>query len=296
MASLFLSGIPFSGAVAGDLSSSYAPVPRLREHRRLSSSVVASSATLYDVDPSATRLSLYPLHRTKIIHVVRHAQGFHNVVGNKDPRAYLSYDLLDASLTPFGWDQVDNLREHVRETGLLKKIELVVTSPLTRTMQTAGGVFGGDAYIDGVDARPLMITDAGNSGRPSISSLDCPPFLAFELCREHLGVNPCDKRRSIGEYKSLFPAIDFSLIETNEDTWWKEDYRERYDEIAARGLKFMQWLRTRKENEIAVVSHAGFLFRTLNQFGDDCCPVIKSEISTIFANCELRSFVLVDRG
>lgn len=218
------------------------------------------------------------------------------MAGDKDPRAYLSYDLLDASLTPFGWDQVDNLREHARETGLLKKIELVVTSPLTRTMQTAGGVFGGDAYIDGVDAPPLMVTDAGNSGRPSISSLDCPPFLAFELCREHLGVNPCDKRRSIGEYKSLFPAIDFSLIETNEDTWWKEDYRERYDEIAARGLKFMQWLRTRKENVIAVVSHAGFLFRTLNQFGDDCRPVIKSEISTIFANCELRSFVLVDRG
>ncbi|KAL9250079.1 Phosphoglycerate mutase-like protein [Drosera capensis] len=282
MASLFLSGIQFSAAVAGDLYSSYAPVPRLRVHRRLSSSVVASSATLYDVDPSATRLSLYPLHRTKIIHVVhydilhlyfplvRHAQGFHNVAGDKDPRAYLSYDLLDASLTPFGWDQVDNLREYVRETGLLKKIDLVVTSPLTRTMQTAVGVFGGDAYIDGVDARPLMVTDAGNSGRPSISSLDCPPFLAFELCREHLGVNPCDKRRSIGEYKIV-------QIETNEDTWWKEDYRERYDEIAARGLK----LRTRKENEIAVVSHAGFLFRTLNQFGDDCHPVIKNEISTM---------------
>jgi len=37
---------------------------------------------------------------------VRHAQGFHNVEGDKNPDAYLSYDLFDASLTPLGWNQV----------------------------------------------------------------------------------------------------------------------------------------------------------------------------------------------
>jgi len=53
-------------------------------------------------------------------------------------------------------------------------------------MQTAVGAFGGDDYTDGIDVAPLMVADAANSGRPAISSLNCPPFLAVELCREHL--------------------------------------------------------------------------------------------------------------
>ena len=37
---------------------------------------------------------------------VRHAQGFHNVEGEKNFEAYKSYDLFDANLTPLGWNQV----------------------------------------------------------------------------------------------------------------------------------------------------------------------------------------------
>ncbi|XP_057502842.1 phosphoglycerate mutase-like protein 1 isoform X2 [Actinidia eriantha] len=106
---------------------------------------------------------------------------------------------------------VDNLRKHVHSCGLFKKIDLVITSPLFRTMQTAVGVFGSEGYTDKMDAVPLMVANAGNSDRPAISSLDCPPIVAVELCREHLGVHPCDKRRSISEYQYLFPAVDFSL-------------------------------------------------------------------------------------
>jgi hypothetical protein len=55
-----------------------------------------------------------------------------------------------------------------------------------RTMQTAVGVFGGGNYADGASASPLMVEGAGHSGRPAISSSNCPPFLAVEACREHL--------------------------------------------------------------------------------------------------------------
>lgn len=37
---------------------------------------------------------------------VRHAQGIHNVEGEKDHAAYLSEDLFDAHLTQLGWQQV----------------------------------------------------------------------------------------------------------------------------------------------------------------------------------------------
>ncbi|WJX42105.1 hypothetical protein P8452_29376 [Trifolium repens] len=257
---------------------------------------ISSRSTATDMDTSSGQGILYPLHRRKTLHLVRHAQGFHNVEGDKNPDSYVSYDLFDASLTPLGWKQVDNLREHVKASGLSKRVQLVIVSPLLRTMQTAVGVFGGDAYTDGIDAPPLMNDSVGNSNRHAVSSLNSPPFIAVELCREHLGVHPCDKRRSITEYKNMFPAIDFSLIEHDEDILWKPDIREENEEVAARGLKFLEWLWTRKEKEIAVVSHSGFLFHTLSSFGNDCHPNVKNEICTHLANGELRSVVIIDRG
>ncbi|XP_062164645.1 phosphoglycerate mutase-like protein 1 [Alnus glutinosa] len=227
---------------------------------------------------------------------VRHAQGIHNVEGEKDHNAYLSYDLFDAHLSPLGWKQVDNLRTHVQSSGLSKRIDLVIVSPLLRTLQTAAGVFGGEAYTGGVNVPPLMVANTGNSDHPAISSLNCPPFLAVELCREHLGVHPCDKRRSIREYRPLFPAIDFSLIESDDDILWKTDIREKNEEIAARGMKFLKWLWTREEKEIAIVTHSAFLLHALSAFGNDCHPSVKTEICAPFANCELRSVVIIDRS
>ncbi|KAG8650491.1 phosphoglycerate mutase-like protein 1 isoform X6 [Manihot esculenta] len=199
---------------------------------------------------------LFPLHRCKTLHLVRHAQGMHNVEGDKNYKAYLSPQYFDAQLTQLGWQQVGNLHKHVRTCGLSKRIELVIASPLLRTLQTAVGVFGGGGYTDRTDALPLMVANAGNSGQAAISSLNSPPFIAVELCREHFGVHPCDKRQNISDYQFLFPAIDFSLIETDEDEMWKANVRETTEELTARGLKFM-----------------------------NC-----------FANCELRSMVIVDRS
>ncbi|XP_042493848.1 phosphoglycerate mutase-like protein 1 [Macadamia integrifolia] len=252
-------------------------------------------STLSNMDGTAGP-TLFPLHRCKTLHLVRHAQGIHNVEGEKDRKAYLSPKLFDAHLTPLGWQQVDNLRKHVHSSGIAKNIELVITSPLLRTMQTAVGVFGGESYVDGVKAPPLMVSNAGNSDRPAISSIDCPPFLAVELCREHLGVHPCDQRRSIQEYKPLFPAIDFSQIESDEDILWKADYREAKEEVGARGMEFINWLWTRQEKEIAVVTHSVFMFHTLSNFGNDCHPGVKKELCKHYANCELLSVVIADRG
>ncbi|KAK0591328.1 hypothetical protein LWI29_038539 [Acer saccharum] len=232
-----------------------------------SSSPKTGKRKVADMDGGAGP-SLYPLHRCKTIHLVRHAQGIHNVEGDKNFKAYMSPEYFDAHLTQLGWQQVGNLRKHVQDKGLLKNIDLVITSPLLRTMQTAVGVFGGDGYEDRLDVVPLMVANAGNSDRGAISSLNSPPFIAVELCREHLGVHPCDKRRSISDYQFLFPAIDFSLIENDEDVLWKADIRETKAEVAARGLKFLNWLWTQ----------------------------VKKEISKHFANCELRSMVIVDKG
>ncbi|RZC86479.1 hypothetical protein C5167_030559 [Papaver somniferum] len=232
------------------------------------------------MDSSATT-TLFPLHRTKILHLVRHAQGVHNVEGEKDFSAYKSEEFFDAQLTPLGWEQVDNLHEHIHECGLDKKVELVVVSPLLRTLQTAVGAFG---------ATTLMVANAGNSNRSAISSLNIPPFVA--------GVHPCDRRRTelALQLVSNLYVMCLLQIKDEEDVLWEADVRESKEAVATRGMEFINWLWTRKEKEIAVVTHRAFLRQTLAELGDDCHITVQKEIRKPFANCELRSVVIIDRG
>ncbi|KAG6400403.1 hypothetical protein SASPL_137234 [Salvia splendens] len=161
---------------------------------------------------------------------VRLAQGFHNVAGEMDHSAYMAPEFFDAAITPPSWLATGRQSEEaVHSKGISKKIELVVVSPLLRTMQTTVGVFGGEGFDDGIKAAPLMTENAGESDHPAISSLNAPPFVAMELCRER-------------------------LIETDEDTLWTVDVREANEEVAERGQKFLNWLWTREESEITVDS------------------------------------------
>ena len=63
---------------------------------------------------------------------MRHGQGIHNVEGEKGNHVLLSDELFDAHLSPLGRQQVDNLRKKVQSCGLAKKIDLVITSPMSR--------------------------------------------------------------------------------------------------------------------------------------------------------------------
>lgn len=80
----------------------------------------------------------------------------------------------------------------------------------------------------------------------------------------------------------------------DEDVLWLPDVREAHKSVAARGMKFMDWLWTREEKEIAIVTHSVLLQDTLRMYSKECHPTIRYEMSKRFANCELRSMVLVD--
>ncbi|KAJ4780218.1 Phosphoglycerate mutase-like protein [Rhynchospora pubera] len=170
-------------------------------------------------------------------------------------------------------------------------------------MQTAVGVFGGEKFTNTSSSQTAVgsrHTISSSTSPPFIEVEYCqermlPPFIAVEYCRERMGRNACDKRRSITEYSALFPEIDFSEIENDEDVYWKPDSRETDEQLAARGVTFLKWLWSRTEKEIAVVTHSAFLLETLRLFGNDTHPSIKTnEISHPFSNCELRSMVLID--
>lgn len=243
------------------------------------------------VDPA---MFMYPLQRCKVVYLVRHGQGFHNVAGEVDYKQYESMEHFDASLTAQGWKQVAALRKHVQETGILDSLELVVTSPLTRTMQTASGVFGGGILPDGSSEPPLMVDSVGRAKHAAISSTSAPPFVAVEWCREHLGIHPCDKRQTIREYKNMFPAIDFSQVETDEDTWWKADVRETDEELNSRARALLRWLLDCRQTRIAVVTHSSFLNHLVGLFGEGLAQEVKKELTGPFRNCEMRCVVLAD--
>ncbi|WZZ19285.1 hypothetical protein YC2023_112374 [Brassica napus] len=225
---------------------------------------------------------LYPLESCKIIHLLRHGQALHNVEAEKDRNALLSPHLFDAPLTEHGHQQVENLHERLVSSGVLKRVELVVTSPLLRTMQTAVGVFGNE------DRQQNMTST--------------PSILALEVARDRNGVRPPDMRRNVSEYQTIFPTIDFSQakicfhIESEEDNLWRSDVRESEEEIFARGLEFMKWLWKRPEKEVAVVSHGIVLQHMLYVFANDCDKSIRHDLCKRFANCEIRTVVIVDKG
>ena len=73
----------------------------------------------------------------KKIHFVRHAQGYHNVAGETDPIfGYLREDLEDALLTDLGKKQCEDLSNSIND-DVFKKIQVILVSPMRRTIQTA---------------------------------------------------------------------------------------------------------------------------------------------------------------
>lgn len=201
--------------------------------------------------------------RTKIIHFVRHAEGHHNVAGKIDPLfGYRREDLEDSTLTDLGVEQCKNFREANKKS--FANAQLLVVSPLRRTMQTATHCF------------PQL--------KGSI------PWVAVECLREMTGLHPCDRRLSITEHKKNFDHIDFSEIEEDTDPlYYKYTLREPKADVTLRTQQFMEWLKERPETEIIVVSHHGYM---MNLFHNSVKTAEPEKDDTPFSNCEIRSFTV----
>lgn len=240
-------------------------------------------------------LTLLPLRHNKIVHLVRHGQGFHNVAGELTEDLYRDEMYFDAQLTARGWKQAADLNAHVKSSASRINPQVVIVSPLMRAMQTAAAAFGDSQWQEGNEAVMLMTEGSEqkeiSAAHPAIASA-AVPFVACELCREHTGKHPCDRRRPLKEYRQKFPGINFSNVKHEDDMHWKADHRESDEVIARRGIEFLHWISNRPETEIAVVSHSGFLHSMLSNFGETGSDSVRNDMQRLFANCELRTVVL----
>jgi len=206
--------------------------------------------------PVSRRFSLHEPRNTKRLQLIRHGEALHNKLAReKGPEVYLDPILTDPSLTEMGVGQAKSLH------GKLKSTDLLIVSPLERTMETALHIF--DAFED---------------------HAKLPIALALDEIREVSGKHYPDKRQAISSKKSRFPTINFSHIKEDEDTLWITEHREPRPQVSARVTEFLQFLWTRPEHHITVVSHHGLL---------DCMYELLTGSGFQFANCEVREVILV---
>ena len=185
---------------------------------------------------------------SKSILCIRHGESTFNAV---HPATGVDPLHFDAPLSEIGHEQVRQARARLRDFP----VELVVTSPLTRALQTATGLF---------------------ADHPAT-----PPILVAALSRERVE-NSCDVGRPPTQLSVDFPSLALTHL---GEVWWHVDgvpdargiCVEPIAVVKARVAEFRTFLSSRRERVIAVVGHGTFFYHLTG--------------STL-ANCETVEFSL----
>jgi broad specificity phosphatase PhoE len=169
------------------------------------------------------------------IHLVRHAQGYHNIAVDNE-------DIRDPDLTETGLQQCKDLRESFVHHD---KVTRIVASPLRRTVYTAIHAFGEDRHY---------------------------PITALDLLQE-VSDAPCDtgsdKEKLAAEFggKLEVRGVDPSWTDKSSSS----KFEPTVEKLTARALEARRVLRDLAgdgDEHIVVTSHGGFLhFLTDDWFG-----------------------------
>jgi len=149
-----------------------------------------------------------------------------------------------------------------RTTGSGEEIDLVVTSPLTRCIQTTMmGFLPGTKYAEGRRE---------------------PKMVCSELAREAYGVHYPDRRRDLSLLKMHWPMLNFEPM-TEHDDLWTATGRETIAQLQERILKFLGILIQMAESNVVVVSHGVWIEACLNML----CPEALNHGSRRVYNCDV---------
>ena len=179
----------------------------------------------------------------KSLYLIRHGISQHNVLfHNLGKKVFYDSRFYDTKLTPEGHEQsilLGKTWENIHE------IDLVLCSSLTRTLETARNIF---------------------------SSINVP-IIALDIIKEFpQGLHTCNKRSDKKELIQQFPEIDFSEVVTEEDNLWNDRREETIDELDHRITSFNSFIKSRKEENIAIISHNSFI----GQYKDKKIPLMEN--------------------
>lgn len=238
--------------------------------------------------------------KSKIVHFIRHGQGYHNFMDTvakeagalisdiddydlavKENRFYIKPSLEDPPLTAEGFADIKRLQETVSNKSGFNP-QLFIVSPLRRATQTV--LFGFHHHI--------AEKQKHNENRQI-------PIIALECCREQFGIYYSDKRSDISQYTIEFPNVNYEHIQSNEDILWEKKSRESMNQLLSRQAEFLSFIRKQTEvNEIVVGTHSGWLKVLTNSVLNIEIPDQREGIQSMFETGEIRSLLLtwVDGG
>lgn len=165
----------------------------------------------------------------KTLYLIRHGYSLHNQLFDEiGPEVFEDERVYDSPLI-FG-GQMQSIE--LGNTWIKKyDIDLVLVSPLSRTLETCMNIFG-DMDVD---------------------------IICLENLREYpIGQHTCNQRKSIDFLSNKYPKIKFNIQE-NEDTLWTPNNRESIEELNERINDIKGFIQKRDEKNIAIIGHASFI-------------------------------------
>mmetsp|Transcript_39350 Transcript_39350/g.93078 ORF Transcript_39350/g.93078 Transcript_39350/m.93078 type:complete len:250 (-) Transcript_39350:179-928(-) len=200
----------------------------------------------------------------KTVCFIRHGQAMHNIPYEQGKRDE-AIKILDPHLTDLGREQAKSMQENPLLLEALggddcSGVELVVVSPLSRTIQTA--LLGLEKWLAAKEGRKLMLM----------------PDL------QETGEVACDTGSPVETIKESFKAqahlLDFSCM---RDGWELKEgpNKDTAEAIKARLARFTSWLASRPERSVVVVAHHNLFLGLLK---------------VSFRNCEVRTLAFNTDG
>jgi broad specificity phosphatase PhoE len=193
---------------------------------------------------------------------VRHAQGHHNVKNQ--------WRLYDAVLTPLGHQECAELSKKFPHHD---KVDLLVASPLRRTIQTAVESFGPVLTRKEV---PFLLQPKAQE----VSTRNCN--VGFNKERLKHEVRALFEGQDIGQ--ELETRIDYDLVVegwNSKEGYWGADEPE----VKQRAADLRAWRFDRPEQTILLVTHGAFL----HYFTEDW-EGFHPSLGSAYRNCEVREF------
>jgi broad specificity phosphatase PhoE len=166
----------------------------------------------------------------------------------------------DSRLSERGLGQLPELRRVAEGMVRRERVEVVLSSSLSRTLATAVGAFQGLGV----------------------------PIVALDELREVAGAFDCERRRARATLEAEFPTVDLSLCAA-VDTMWVKRYREATKLAVRRGYDVLELIAERPERSIAIVSHGAFMATGI--FGS-AHPRVSCDVAPPRLNCEVQRVLL----
>ncbi|KAH7135511.1 phosphoglycerate mutase family protein-like protein [Dendryphion nanum] len=189
----------------------------------------------------------------KQIHLIRHAQGFHNL-------CIENHNIRDPLLTPEGKHECLHLSNTFKN---IQAVNCIIASPIRRALYTA-----------------LIAFNAVLKANPTLKIIALPEL-------QETSALPCDIGLSCEELTQEFKhqPIDFTHVGNDWNNKVSSPFAPRTDLLTRRARKARRFLQQRTEDQIAVVTHGGLLhFVTDDWLGS------MAGCGTGWTNCELRTY------